>query len=360
MIKLFSRKNRPLPIGEKAPQLTRIQRAALLTPSAPTGGLPYRVYDEMMGDSMVQTVVTIKRLGVLAGGWKLVAESDPEAQKRKAFVEQAFQMMEGSPNTILAQAMDSFVKGWSIQEMVYRAEGGKVWLAACRPKDPSYFGLEVDAFGRVEGLVLRVPGERPLVLDRRKFVVYANRASYADPKGRSDLDAAYRHWQAKQDLLAAWKLHLARFAMPTVLGRFVRGLPEADQTAIFNSLQNLQDNSAILFPDEIEISTLGGQKEGSQGFETAIDFHNREIARAVLGQTLTTDEGRRVGSLALGKVHLQVLMLQLASLRDELADVVLTEQVVRPLVEANFGPGPVPRFAFDRTTTEVFATGKVN
>jgi len=309
---------------------------------------------------MVQTVVTIKRLGVLACDWTVKPNgSTAEAKRRAEFVRAAFDRMEGSPATVLSQAMDAFVKGWSVQEKVYEPAAGKLWLKSVRAKDPSLFGLKVDRFGRVEGLHLQVPGEPILALDRSKFVLFANRGSYADPKGRSDLDAAYRHWQAKQELLDAWKFHLSRFAMPTVLGRFQRGLAAEDRESILSALTNLQQNDAIVFPSEIEVSTLGGQKEAGEAFLSAIDLHNREIARAVLGQTLTTDEGRRVGSLALGKVHLQVLMLQLEAIRRELADTVMTEQVIRPLVEMNFGPGLVPRFEFTQVAADVFATGKI-
>ena len=125
------------------------------------------------------------------------------------------------------------------------------------------------------------------------------------------------------------------------------------------ALKDLSRNLAIVYPSEIEIGTLGGAKEASSGFMEAIEFHNREIARAILGQTLTTDEGRRVGSLALGKVHLQVLVLQLSSLRQELADRVMTEQVIRPLVELNFGPGEIPRFEFDAVPMDAFTRGRV-
>lgn len=357
---LFNRKPKPPKPGEQTPQLTVAQRSQLLTPSAPTGGLPYRTYDQMMGDSMVQTVLTIKRLGVLAAEWT-VEPSQPtaEARKRAAFVLDAFERMEGSPTTVLAQAMDAFAKGWSVQEKVFEPAAGKVWLKAVRAKDPSLFGLQVDRFGQVEQLLLQIPGDPTVKLDRAKFVLYANRASYADPKGRSDLDAAYRHWQAKQDLLSAWKFHLSRFAMPTLLGRFQRGLAADDRDHILTALTNLQENDAIVFPNEIDVSTLGGDKEPGDAFLSAIDFHNREIARAVLGQTLTTDEGRRVGSLALGKVHLQVLLLQMDAVRRELADTVMTEQVVRPLVELNFGTGPIPRFKFAQAASDVFATGKL-
>ena len=89
----------------------------------------------------------------------------------------------------------------------------------------------------------------------------------------------------------------------------------------------------------------------------AIDFHNREIARAILGQTLTTDEGRRVGSLAMGKVHLQVLLLQLEAIRRELADVVMNEQIIRPLIELNFGTQELPTFSFTSTPLPAFQSG---
>jgi phage gp29-like protein len=153
---------------------------------------------------------------------------------------------------------------------------------------------------------------------------------------------------------------LERFAMPTVFGKFESGLSAEQQAAMLATLEGLNRTTAFVFPSEFEVGTLGGQREPSTGFMESIEFHNREIARAILGQTLTTDEGRRVGSLALGKVHLQVLLLQLEGLRRELADVVMTEQVIRPMVELNFGPGDVPRFEFEPASLGAFANGAVD
>ncbi|MBS1714169.1 MAG: DUF935 family protein [Armatimonadetes bacterium] len=345
---------------ETAPQLTRFERNAFSIPGSRFGLLGYETYDEMQKDSMVQTVLTLKRLAVVSGGFTLEPSGDHERARRVCrFVEEAFARMEGSPLDVLRNAMDAFAKGWSVQETVYRLDGGRIWIETVRPKDPSLFGLKVDRFGRIEGLTLRLPGEGETSLDPSRFLVYMNRRNYAQPKGRSDLDAAYRHWQAKQGLLAAWKLHLEKFAMPTVLGRFERGLPSDEQASLLRALQDVQNNTAVTFPSEIEVSLLGGGKEPSTGFQEAIEFHNREIARAVLGQTLTTDEGRRVGSLALGKVHLQILLLQVNAIRRELAETVMTEQLVRPLVEANFGPGDVPRFVLQDSGVDAFSSGEL-
>lgn len=359
MWNIFARKSNKV-AAESAPQLTLSQRRQLEYPGPTTGGLPLTTYQAMLGDAMVQTVVTIKRKAVLAAPYKVHDDGTDEGKRRAEFVEENFASMDGSPLTVLDNAMQAFVNGWSVQEMVYALDKGRIMLKAVRPKDPANFGLEVDQFGRLQSLILRLSGENTHTLPPEKFVVFTNRPTYADPKGKSDLDAAYRHWQSKQELLSAWKLHLGRFAMPTVLGKYERGLPAEEQQAVADALKNLQDNVSVVFPSEIDISTLGGSSEASQGFQEAVEFHNREIARAVLGQTLTTDEGRRVGSLALGKVHLQVLLLQTEASRKELADKVMTEQVIKPLVTMNFGPGPVPRFEFQTSTLDAFASGKLS
>lgn len=345
---------------ELAPQLTLWDRAAFAQPGTRFGQLGYETYEEMAKDSMVQTVLTLKKLAVMASPTEVVPAADTASARRKAaFVEENLARMDGSVFDVMTNAMDAFAKGWSVQETVYEPGRGRLWLKAVRPKDPALFGLQVDRFGRLEGLNLRVPGEEEVSLPAGKFVVYMNRRSYASPKGKSDLDAAYRHWVAKQSLLNAWKLHLEKFAMPTVLGKYERGLPPDEQTAILRALQDIQNNTAVVYPSEIDVSLLGGAREPSTGFQEAIEFHNREIARAVLGQTLTTDEGRRVGSLALGKVHLQILMLQVNAVRRELAETVMTEQVIRPLVELNFGPGEVPQFRFEESGVGAFVTGEL-
>jgi phage gp29-like protein len=363
MFKLFNRRRAAQ--RELARQATVFERRAVESPGTPPGPLPYSVYESMQRDSMVQTVLTVKRQGVLAASYRVEPSSASLAARRNAdFVMENFAHMEGSATSILGQAMDAFAKGWSVQECIYESVGDRLMLAAVRAKDPATFGLKVDEFGNVTGLHLESrlsesSSGKGDALPRDKFVLYANRGGYGRPKGRSDLDAAHPHWTSKSALLAAWRLHLEKFASPVVLGKYERGMPSEELSGLLAALDGLARRTAIVHPSEVEIGTLGGGKDSAGGFMDAIEFHNREIARAVLGQTLTTDEGRRVGSLALGKVHLQVFLLQLQAIRKELADKVMTEQVIRPLVELNFGPGDVPKFEFEEIPVEAFVSGSL-
>ena len=312
------------------------------------------LFAEMANDSMIQTSLTIKSLGVLASGWKIVGES-----AQADFVRQAFSRMNGSVHSVLQNAMDAFVHGWSIQEVIYRADGGKWWIQSVRPKDPRYFSIEFDEFETTKSLKLNLPGEPERSFAPDRFVIYRHRPRYGKPYGQSDLEAAVPHYREKKRLMEAWRTHLEKFASPTLLARFGKGATSEDQVAMLRSLEALAKNSAIVFPDEFDVRPLGDRDSASQGFMDAIEFHNREITRAIVGQTLTTSEGTRVGSLAMGRVHLQVLLLQLEAIRRDLADTVMNEQIIKPLVALNFGEVEMPVFEFEPTPLSVFATGQV-
>jgi phage gp29-like protein len=354
-MKLFSRKPKkiqpsPSLANDQSPQIPAWQLQSFR--HGLSSDNQHDLFDQMQTDSMVQTALTVKKLGVLAAPYEL--NGDPTLVD---FISQNFNTMQGSPFTILQHAMDAFTHGWSIQETIYESRQGKWWLKSVKPKNPKMFTFELDTYENPTALILQLPGEQEQRLPRNRFVIWRHRGGYGRPYGQSDLLPAITHYAAKRDLLNAWKVHLDRFASPTLLGRFNKSATNEDQSAMLHSLEHLAKHSAIVFPDDFEVTSLSDSPSASNGFMEAIDFHNREIARAILGQTLTTDEGRRVGSLAMGKVHLQVLLLQLEAIRRELADVVMNEQIIRPLIELNFGTQELPTFSFTSTPLPAFQSG---
>lgn len=357
-MKIFSRifSKRP---KDSAPAIARAAKAGLAYPGGSNAIFGQRVsletYEEMLTDPLIKSAITVKKLGTLAVPWEIV----PKDSDRTRFIEEMLAKMQGSVESVLFDAMDALAKGYSILEKVLIEDGGSVRLHAVKPKDPALFGFEVDEFLNIVSLTLHIPGERSISLPRDKFVIYAHNQRYGRPTGESDLRSAHRHWKLKSDLIKQWSGHLEKFASPTVTGKYKRGLPEEAQGALLDALERIQRQSALIYPDDVEVALLEGGREARSAYLDAIDYHNREIARAILGQTLTTDDSRRVGSLALGKVHLQVLVMQLAGLRKDLAEKVMNEQIIRPMIELNFGDGESPVFRFMEPELDVFRTGKV-
>jgi phage gp29-like protein len=363
-MRLFSRKRVP---REDAPAMARSAVERYAYPGAVDGfprPLGLSVYDEMQADPLVRSALMVKKLGALAVPWRVAPANDSaDALEKVRFIEYAFAEMRGSVVGVLFDAMDAIAKGYSVLEKVLKIDdseyAGKTIIASIKPKDPSLFGFDVDEFLNIKGLTLTIPGEPQRSLPISKFIVYAHNSRYGQPMGESDLRAAHRHWAIKRELIRQWTAHLEKFASPTVTGKFKRGTPEDAQAALLDALDNVRRQAAVVYPDDVEVALLDAGREARSSYLDAIDYHNREMARAILGQTLTTEDSQRVGSLALGKVHLQVLIMQLAGLRRDLAECVMNEQIIRPLVALNFSFGNWPVFQFDEPELDVFRTGRV-
>ncbi|MDW8052209.1 MAG: DUF935 family protein [Armatimonadota bacterium] len=313
----------------------------------------YAIYERMLTDAHVKACFNLKRWGVLSANWRLEpADDTPEAQQVHAFVRYNLLTMQGGVFSLLWRVLDALAKGVAILEKLYAYRtkppyAGFWTLRSFKAKDPALFRYEVDAYRNLKSLILYAPNGERLVLPREKFIVYTYNPRYESPVGESDLRAAYRAWRSKERILQLWDLYLAKYASPTLIGTYKRGLPPAQQEELLRALDKVQQETAIIVPEEVKVDALEFKQAGAESFAQAVAHHNAEISKSILGETLTTEEGQRVGSLALGQVHLKVLQTQLRALREDLAERVMQDQVIRPLVHLNFGEAPIPRFVWE-------------
>ncbi len=311
-----------------------------------------RVYEEMLTDAQVQAALAVKKFGVLDAEWDIVPGGDDEASQRaEQLVRFALGRLRGSVTRILLNALDALAHGYSVQEINYTLceeepwRGYVVWQSI-KSKPPRLFRLETDEYRNLRSLYLRLPGADEKALPAEKFVIYAHNGNYESPYGRSDLRAAYKHWWAKQLLMKFWLLSLEKFGSPTVKGVVPRHVPDAERQELLRVLDRIQQETAIVLPEDVQIELLEGRSPVGAAYLQAVQFHNREILRSILGQTLATDEGWRTGSLALGQVHYRVMQMLWRVLRRELAEVVMEEQLFRRLTELNFPDAAPPRFVW--------------
>ncbi len=354
MMRWFRKRSTPLE-REYAPVEieTYGERAATEFDDDLLGKHGYEIYDRMLTDAHVKACFNLKRWGVLSVPWRLEpADDTPEAQRAYEFTLYNLQTMQGGVFSLLWRALDALAKGVAILEKLYAYRAappyaGTWTLRGFKAKNPALFRFEVDAYRNVKSLILDAPDGERLRLPREKFVLYVFNPRYESPAGESDLRAAYRAWRSKERVLQLWDLFLAKYASPTLIGVYRRGLPPAQQEELLRALDKVQQETAIIVPEEVKVDALEFKQGGAESFAQAVAHHNAEIAKSILGETLTTDEGQRVGSLALGQVHLKVLQTQLRALRADLAERVMQDQVIRPLVQLNFGDAPAPRFVWE-------------
>ena len=124
--------------------------------------------------------------------------------------------------------------------------------------------------------------------------------------------------------------------MPIRIGRYnPMTAEEKDIRTLLTALQNIGSDAAAALPDSMRIEFQDGVRggEGTDVFERLADWMNRQVSKAVLGQTMTTEDG---SSRAQAEVHDKVRQdLRVADAR-QVAETLHRDLVV-PFVSLNFG-----------------------
>lgn len=367
----FSGRGSP-PLAEIAAARTALSLMPPHNPDDLVGKRGYAAYDQMQRDAQVQACLQIKKLSLLSRGWEVHPVSDSPVDIETAdFVRFALEDMRGSILDVLYNVLDALAKGFSVLEINWRViqepgvggqvsgiqhptpdthrlgYAGMIGLASIKSKDPAAFEFDLDEFMNVRALtrVAGFAGSRVASLPAEKFVIYSYCPRYESPYGTSDLRAAWKHYWSKDLLMRFMNLYLEKYGSPTAKGSCRRGTPKAAQEELLKVLGRIQQETAIVIPDDVQIELLEAHRGGEAGYLAAIEFHDRQIAKAILHQTLMTDEGFRVGSFALAKIHLDVLKMCLKKLKRDLEETVMREQVIRRLVDYNFRVSAYPSFS---------------
>ena len=368
---LSGRKKGPLPpLEELAPAQEVSLLGALHTVAFPGDGLPggeggYPTYRRMLLDPQVKACLSTKKFAALSQGWTVHPASESPVDLGVAdFVRAALSAMRGSVLDALLSTLDALALGVSLLEINYRLiKGGPytgmVGLDSLKSKDPGLFLFETDAFATVTGLRGALGGEYPV----DKFLRYSYLPEYENPLGRSDLAAAYRPWFIKQQLLRWWAKYLEKFGLPTITGSYdaARGYGTDQQRELLALVAQVHNESAVVLPSDMKLALLETSRAQAAGFQEAIDYLDRAIAKSILGQTLTTDGTGGGATYGLGSVHQDVLGFYLRKIQRDLEETVMNAQLFTRLVAFNFPPGTlVPTFHLgERDDGRLATTGKL-
>src|SRR5690606_30527540 len=124
------------------------------------------------------------------------------------------------------------------------------------------------------------------------------------PYGAALCIKAYWYYWLKKNTLQHWSLFNEKFGSPTAVARYSETTSEEDLRNLEETISTLPRDSGVMLPEGIALDFLEARRaSGSNTYRELADWCNDEISKIVLGQTLTSGEGRRSGSLALGRVH---------------------------------------------------------
>jgi len=319
------------------------------------------LYERMMTDAQIRASVNTKRYALLARPWRVFPSVRDKghpayslACEARDFVEDALRGLQGPDGCLrdfrgtLFEMMSAFYRGFSLGEMIWKVRErgrwrGKYMLASIKFKNPRQIGFDMDEFLNVRAVTSLTPAGGLITIPRNKCLLYIYNARDELPYGDSDLRAIYSNWYSKRKITEFWNLRLQRFGVPFAYANAPSG-GEAVCRAVQRILRDFQQESSAVFPPGVQPQLMETRSEGAEPFLSALDWHNQQITIGILLQTLTSGEGRRVGSMALGRVHFDILLFALECMKQDI-EAAVNAQIVRPLVDCNFGHDLYPEFS---------------
>lgn len=154
-------------------------------------------------------------------------------------------------------------------------------------------------------------------------------------------------WLAKVYAVQDWARYNEVHGTPTRVGTAPAGAPDEQRDRLARDLQELGAVTSLVLPEGWSMELLEAQASTWESFRAQIEWADRALAVAILGQHLTTEV--RGASLAAARVHDQVRADLIAADASRLSEG-LRSGVLRWWAEANWGaPDLAPWPTWDTT-----------
>lgn len=236
---------------------------------------------------------------------------------------------------LIRDLLDGLGKGRSTCEIMWRT--GSLW----EPKefiwrDPRYFRYNPE-----DPRELRLIDEQDtylgIPLPDYKFITHTPKLKTGLPVRDGLARLVSVSYMCKSFTLKDWMAFSELFGMPIRVGRYGAGAKEDDIDVLRSAVANIGSDAAAIIPESMRIEFIErvtGSGGGHQLFEKLAEWLDKQISKAVLGQTATTEgtAGKLGNEEAQQEVRQDILTSDAKGLSST-----LNRYFVKPFVDLNFG-----------------------
>jgi phage gp29-like protein len=248
----------------------------------------------------------------------------------------------------LFDVLDAIGKGFSVTEILWDTDAGGRWMPSrLEWRDPRWF-----EFSREDGrtLMLRGAGGQPEPLKPYGYIVHVHKSKSGLPiRGGLARPVAWLYLFKNFDI-RSWVQFAESYGRPMRLGKYGPGAGEREKATLLAAVRNVMSDAAAIIPDSMAMEFIEAKITGNVDlFERFASWIDKQISKAVLGQTGTTDVGQHTGT---ADAHERVREDIEKADAGQLA-ATLNRDLVRPIVDLNMGPRRrYPRIRIDRPDQE--------
>lgn len=302
-------------------------------------GKGLKLYDEVDRDAHAGSVLQQRILAVVGKEWEIIPAKSARKQGRPAATSQeqvvADFVSEVLENTNFDQARQEILKavlyGFYGLEILWDSKDAAITIRRILGKHPRRFVFTPKREPRLLTPQNMIEGEP---LPERKFV-FLTWGDSDNPYGRGLGQKLWWPVWFKKNGVKFWLVFLEKFGMPTVKGKYPAGTGPEQKRALLEAIEAIQNDTGLTMPDSMDVEFLEASRAGTVTHEQLCNYMDRQISKAVLGQTAST-EGTP-GKLG-NEESQENVRQELIEADADLLDACLNETLVRWIVDFNF-PG---------------------
>ncbi len=302
----------------------------------------FEIYRDLLTDPHLMATIQQRKMQVQQMGWELEFDANEKIKQR------LIQIVRQLPLTdIISDTLDAIFFGFTVGEVMWEKDGKEIIPVNVigKPQEWFIFTRENEIRMRTfkSGHYLFEEGQK---LPEYKFILTQHKPTYVNPYGERILAKCYWPVQLKRGGIDFWQLMMERYGMPYLIGRYPNTFTQTQKDEFLDQLQQMVEDNITIFEETLGIELKESpQYDIGQLYERLVDFHNKEISKAVLTVTLTTEiEG--VGSYKASEIHREMLSYLGVS------DKKLVERSLNTLLEyyvkLNIGDIPLPRIKLNK------------
>ncbi|MBN1344509.1 MAG: DUF935 family protein [Phycisphaerae bacterium] len=327
-------------------------RMAQILRSADAGDIEpaLQLYEQMEEkDAHLFSVAQTRRLGLTGLAWEVISAAEIHRGVDRVAAEEAASHCRRVLTELacfedaLRHLSLAIGRNVSVVEMVWDVVGGRHEVVDLAAVD---FGrITVDAYDRIRILTREAPYEG-ILPPVNKFIVNLPHSVSGHPMRGGLLRVSALAYLGKQFAMKDWLVFAEIFGMPIRIARYDASASPEEKREMLAMLRDLGTAAFGIFSKAVELEI----KEASQGamggppYERVCNFLNRELSKAWLGQTLTTDTAGETGTHAAAVIHDRVRVdIQEDDIRNEAR--MIRRDLLGPMTRVALGESaPVPYF----------------
>ncbi len=236
---------------------------------------------------------------------------------------------------MLESCLDALGKGYSAVEINWD-KSRLPWIPDYTWRDPRFFQFDRDTLQE-----LRLKDESDMMNGLRlppyKFIVHTPRLKSGIPLRGGLARLAAWTYLFKNFTVKDWMAFCEVFGMPMRVGKYRPNETEDNIAILKSAVANLGSDAAAVIPEGMLIEFIETGKGSSGGntlFERIANWFDKQLSKAVLGQTMTADDG---SSRSQAQVHDEVRTDLRDADAEQLAETLMRDVVV-PFINLNWGP----------------------